>query len=596
MRTDCDLILQHLPDGNAGPGGDDVANDLRIDADADERRFPLDLFELGVQLDELGAQRRGIESRLRGRCLGIAGGSGRRRTGSFEFRAHFANTRDEIALFFPALAHGGELGFGLGAVAGDFLEALLVVRAQRGFALENARLDGQIVERAGGVFDGRRNGVLAERQPRTRGIEHADGLVGKLAIGQIAVRELHRRCQSVIQDADIVMLFEHGNEAAQHHAALFFGRLFHLDDLEAARQGGVLLEVFLVFGPRGGGDGAQLATREGRFQQVGGIILARLAARADHGVGFIDEQNDGSRRAFDFLDQSFEPIFEFAFHARAGLQEREIERAQRYVLQHRGNVAMGDAQREALHDGGFADARFAGEDRIVLAAAREDVDHLADFGVAAQYGVDLAAFRAFSKVDGVLIEIGRFAAAGARLAGARGSRAWLLGSGGDGVLVRACDDLQQVLPQGVGLYFLQLLTNVANDARQIVVREQRQDGESRTDLAGAVVDRSEQPGFGQHVHEHLAEHGATAVTGLHTVEAARQLSREARRVDAKMFQNMLEVAIGFVEQFRQVVLDLDLIVAARSAQPHRRFHGIARDLIDFSEEEFPVLQHRVLKK
>ena len=62
------------------------------------------------------------------------------------------------------------------------------------------------------------------------------------------------------------MLLEHGNEAAQHQPALFFGRFFDFDNLEAARQSGVFLEIFLVLRPRGGGDGAQLAARERRFQ------------------------------------------------------------------------------------------------------------------------------------------------------------------------------------------------------------------------------------------------------------------------------------------------------------------------------------------
>jgi hypothetical protein len=50
--------------------------------------------------------------------------------------------------------------------------------------------------------------------------------------------------------------------------------LLDLDHLEAAGQGGVLLEVLLVLGPGGGGDRAQLAARQGRLEQVGGVVLA----------------------------------------------------------------------------------------------------------------------------------------------------------------------------------------------------------------------------------------------------------------------------------------------------------------------------------
>ncbi len=50
---------------------------------------------------------------------------------------------------------------------------------------------------------------------------------------------------------------------------------------------------------------------------------------------------------------------------------------------------MRDAQREALDDRGFADARFADEYGVVLAAAREDIDDLADLSIAREDLIDL---------------------------------------------------------------------------------------------------------------------------------------------------------------------------------------------------------------
>ena len=61
------------------------------------------------------------------------------------------------------------------------------------------------------------------------------------------------------------------------------------------------------------------------------------------------------------------------------------------VRKRRRDVAGGDPQGEAFDHGRLAHARLAGEDRIVLAAAGEDVDDLADFGVAAQHRIDVAA-------------------------------------------------------------------------------------------------------------------------------------------------------------------------------------------------------------
>ena len=57
-----------------------------------------------------------------------------------------------------------------------------------------------------------------------------------------------------------------------------------------------------------------------------------------------------------------------------------------------GTSPLRDAEREAFHHRGLADARLAYQNRIVLAAAGEDVDHLADLEVARQHRIDLAGF------------------------------------------------------------------------------------------------------------------------------------------------------------------------------------------------------------
>ena len=94
------------------------------------------------------------------------------------------------------------------------------------------------------------------------------------------------------------------------------------------------------------------------------------------------------------VDHLLQPVLELALHAGAGLQQAEVERAQRDVLAAAaGTSPVGDAQREALDDGRLADAGLAGEDRVVLPAAGQDVDDLADLGVAAEDRIDLARLR-----------------------------------------------------------------------------------------------------------------------------------------------------------------------------------------------------------
>ena len=61
-----DLILHHLADGNAGPAGDDFADDLRVHADADQARLALQRRKFALQCRELGPQLCGIAARRQG--------------------------------------------------------------------------------------------------------------------------------------------------------------------------------------------------------------------------------------------------------------------------------------------------------------------------------------------------------------------------------------------------------------------------------------------------------------------------------------------------------------------------------------------------
>ena len=73
--------------------------------------------------------------------------------------------------------------------------------------------------------------------------------------------------------------------------------------------------------------------------------------------------------------------------------------AQRHAAQHRRHVAVDDPLGEPLDHRGLADAGLTHQDRMVLAAAQQDVDELANLGVAPDDPVDLAAARLFGQVD-----------------------------------------------------------------------------------------------------------------------------------------------------------------------------------------------------
>ena len=158
----------------------------------------------------------------------------------------------------------------------------------------------------------------------------------------------------------------------------------------------------------------QLAASEHRLEHVAGVHRALRGAGADDGVQLVDEQQDPSLRGLDLLQHGLEPLLELAAVLGAGEERAHVEGEHGLVLQPLGHVAAHDPLREALHDRRLADAGIADEHRVVLGLARQDLDHAADLGVAADHRVEPSQAGLGDEVAPVLLE---------RLVGGLGGRA-----------------------------------------------------------------------------------------------------------------------------------------------------------------------------
>ena len=138
----------------------------------------------------------------------------------------------------------------------------------------------------------------------------------------------------------------------------------------------------------------------------------------------VDEEDDRDRRSLHFGDHLLEPVLELSLDPGPGLEQAEVEGTQDDILERRGNVSLGDPPRQTLDDCGLANARLARKDRVVLAAADQDVDDLADLGLSADDRVDLAFLRSLGQVDGELFQGRRLSHCG-RLLTRAGGRAHL---------------------------------------------------------------------------------------------------------------------------------------------------------------------------
>ncbi len=316
-------------------------------------------------------------------------------------------------------AHGGRaLQRGLLALPDFFEVGVFLLEAlqrvlQRGeallrrlvlFLLERFLLDLELDDAALELVEHLGLGVDLHADARAGLVDQVDGLVGQLAIGDVAMRERGRGDDGRVGDLDAVVHFVALLQAAQDRDGVFHRRLVDQHLLEAALERGVLLDVLAVFVERGRADAMQLTARQRGLEHVAGVHGAFGLAGADHGVQLVDEQDDLAFLLGEIVEHALQALFEFAAELGARDQRAHVEREDAFALEAFGHFAVDDALREAFDNGGLADAGLADEHGVVLGAAREHLHRAADLVVAADDRIELAARRARREVDGVLLE------------------------------------------------------------------------------------------------------------------------------------------------------------------------------------------------
>ena len=176
------------------------------------------------------------------------------------------------------------------------------------------------------------------------------------------------------------------------------------DGLESPLQGGVLLDVLAVLVEGGGADAVKFAAGEHGLEHVAGVHGAVTATGTDHGMEFVDEQDDLPVGGGDLLHHRLEAFLELAAVLGAGDESAHVEGEDGLVAQALRHVAAKDPLGQPFDDRGLADAGFADEDRVVLRLARQDLDDAADLLVSADHGLELSFARSCDEVAAVLLE------------------------------------------------------------------------------------------------------------------------------------------------------------------------------------------------
>jgi hypothetical protein len=201
-----------------------------------------------------------------------------------------------------------------------------------------------------------------------------------------------------------VVLLEAALEALQDLDRLLHARLDHVDLLEAPRQRRVLLEDAAVLGERGRADALERAARERRLQQVRRVQrAARRRAGADQRVDLVDEE-DRVGLVLQRAQHALQALLEVAAVLGARQQRAHVEGVHGGVREDLRHVLLHDAPGQAFGDRGLAHAGLTHQQRVVLAAAAQDLDHALDLVLAADQRIDLAVLGRLVQVLRELLE------------------------------------------------------------------------------------------------------------------------------------------------------------------------------------------------
>ena len=238
-------------------------------------------------------------------------------------------------------------------------------------------------------------------------VNQVDSLVRQEAVGNVAVAQLGRRDDGRVGDIDAVVHLVALLEAPQNRHGGFHGGLTDQDFLEAALQRGVFFDVLAVFIEGGGTHAMELAAGQRGLEHIAGIHGALGLASAHHGVQFINKNNGLALILRQVFEHVFQALFELAPELGTGQQRGHVQRQHALAFERIRHLPGHDALGQALHDGGFPDARLADEHRVVLGAPLQHLDGAADFVVPADHRVELASPGALGQVHAVFFE--RFA-------------------------------------------------------------------------------------------------------------------------------------------------------------------------------------------
>ena len=158
--------------------------------------------------------------------------------------------------------------------------------------------------------------------------------------------------------------------------------------------------------------------------------------------------------------------------------------------------------------------------------------------------------------------------------GGRGAWFQIVATGGH-VLDRAGRDIAYLLLQLVDRDFRHVRHALARQTKQIVIGQERQQQVAGADCRSAEFNRCHDPGLLRQLDDFRRQGGGPRIAGLQPIDRASQVARQPRVVDLVVPQQAAAIGVVQFEDLEHPVFDLDVVIAARKAQPSGTFKRAA---------------------
>ena len=235
-------------------------------------------------------------------------------------------------------------------------------------------------------------------------VDQVDGLVRQEAVSDVTVRKLGGGNNRRVGNLDAVVHFVAFLQTAQNGDGRFDRRFFDHHLLETTLEGSVFFDVLAVFIQRGGADAVQFATRQRGLQHIPCVHGTFGFTSANHGVDFVDEENDLAFFGGNILKHGFQALFELTPVFSTRQQRGHIQRQHLLALEGFRHFFVDDALGQPFNNSRLTDTGFTDENRVVLAATLQDLDRTADFVVTTDHRVELTQTGALGEVEAIFLE------------------------------------------------------------------------------------------------------------------------------------------------------------------------------------------------